>query len=558
MAISPAGNYVAFLGTRGNTRQLYLRALDSLEAKPIPGTEGALCTPFFSPDGQWLAFYVQGYLKKVFLEGGTPVTLSNATGMVGASWGDDGTIVFSELSKSGIEKISAAGGTPQNITQVDPSKGEANHRYPVLLPGSKAMLFAIGLSGRGKDVEIVVQRLDTGERRVLIQGGTYPSYVPTGHLVYVREGEMMAVPFDLKRLEVTGTPVPVAEAVRQSGMGASQFGLSALGSLVYVPGPPGRAQGNALVWVDRKGEPRPLEAPPRFYQYPRLSPDGQRVATTIRGLKDDVWIYDLPRGTMTRLTFEGNNTFPMWTPDGERLLFSSNRTGSPNLFWKPADGAGAEEQITKSEHFYQTGSVFSDGRLAFYAENHPTEGPDIWTISLGREHKPSLFLQTPSNESAPMISPDGRWLAYSSNESGRFEIYVREFPGPGGPPPVGPSSQGSQYSGSGPQGGKWQVSTEGGMEPVWARHGRDLFYRNGDKMMAVNIAAGLAFTAGSPRLLFEGKYERGPAAHANYDVSPDGQRFLMVKEGGFESPPSQINVVLNWFEDLKRRVPPRQ
>jgi Tol biopolymer transport system component/DNA-binding winged helix-turn-helix (wHTH) protein len=534
VALSPDGTRLAFLGTRGGTRQFFLRALDEMEAKPIPGTEGALCTPFFSPDGKWLAFYVQGYLKKVSLQGGPPITLCNATGMLGANWGDDDTIVFSELSRSGIAKVSAAGGTPQNITHVDTRKGEANHRYPVLLPGSKAMLFAIGLSGR-PEVEIVVQRLDTGERRVLIPGGTYPSYVPTGQLVYVREGTLMAAPFDLKRLAVAGVPVPVAEDIRQSGMGASQFGISPLGSLVYVPGVSGRLQGNTLGWVDRKGNFQPLEAPPRIYQYPRVSPDGQQIVSTIRGLKDDLWLYDIPRGTMTRFTFEGNNTGPLWTPDGKRILFSSNQAGSPNLFWKFADGAGPEEQITRSESFYLPGSVSSNSRLAFYAENHPAQNPDLWVVPLAGERKPSLFLQTAANESAPMISPNGDWLAYSSNESGRFEIYVRAFPGPSG---------------------KWQISTAGGMEPVWAPNGRELFYRNGDKMMAVDVTTGPAFTADHPRLLFEQKYEHGPATLADYDVSPDGQRFLMIKEGGQEAPPSQINVVVNFSEELKRRVPP--
>ena len=364
------------------------------------------------------------------------------------------------------------------------------------------MLFAIGLNGRGNEAQIAVQRLDTGERRVLVLGGTYPSYVPTGHLVYVREGQMMAVPFDLKRLEVTGAPLPVAEAVRQSGTGAAQFGLSALGSLVYVPGVPGRPEGNTLVWVDRKGDFQPLAAPPRVYFNPRLSPDSRQIAVTVQGLKADVWVYDIPRSTMTRLTFEGDNSAPLWTPDGKRILFFSNQAGSPNLFWRPADGASAEEQITKSERFHLPGSVSPDGKLAFYSENHPTQGLDLWVVPLGGERKPSLFLQTPSNESAPIISPDGRWLAYVSNESGRFEIYARPFSGPGG---------------------KWQISTEGGTEPVWARNGRELFYRNGDKMMAVDVnqsrdpgpfptgagsngAVPSAFTAGIPRLLFEKKY----------------------------------------------------
>ncbi len=548
VALSPAGNRVAFLGTHGGTRQLFLRDLDSLEAKPIPGTEGAFCTPIFSPDGQWLAFYAQGSLKKVSLQGGAPITLASINGMLGASWGTDDSIVFGNDVSSSISKVSAAGGTPQNITHVDPSKGEGNHRYPFLLPGAKAMLFAVGLNGRGNEAQIAVQRLDTSERKVLVQSGTYPSYVPTGHLVYIREGEMMAVPFDRGRLEVTGAPVPLSEAVRQSGQGAAQFGLSALGSLVYVPGVPGRAEGNTLGWVDRKGDFQPLAAPPRVYFYPRLSPDGRQIAVSVAGLKTDVWVYDIQRSTMTRLTFDGNNNAPLWTPDGKRILFLSNQAGAANLFWKTADGTGSDEQITQGEHFAWNGSVSPDGKLAFYSENHPTQSFDLWVVPLGGDprgtategRKPNLFLQTSANENYPTISPDGRWVAYVSNESGRFEIYVRPFPGPGG---------------------KWQVSTEGGAEPVWARNGRELFFRSADKMMAVEVnqsrdrEGAVAFSASAPRLLFEKTYMRSPIAYADYDVSPDGQRFLMVREGGNEPPPPQINVVLNWFEELKRRVP---
>jgi len=511
-----------------------LRSLDSLEAKPIPGTEGASCTPFFSPDGQWLGFYSQGYVKKVSLQGGTPVTLFSVSGLVGANWGRDGTIVFASPNFDGIGKVSASGGKVENITHVDVNNGEANHRYPVLLPGGKAMLFAIGLSGGGDQVQIAVYRFETGERRVLIKDGTYPIYVPTGHIVYIREGQMMAVPFDLRKLEITGSPVPIAETVRESGFGAAQFALSDLGSLAYVPGLAGSPSGNTLVWVDRNGEFQPLEAPPRLYMFPKISPDGRQLAVTVRALKDDIWIYDIPRDTISRLTFEGNNQAPAWAPDGKKILFLSNRTGSLNLFAKLSDGGGSEEQITKSEHFFLPGSISPDGRFTFYVENHPTLGQDIWMSPLAGDRRPSIFLQTPANESAPTISPDGRWLAYVSTESGRFEVYIRPFPGPGG---------------------KLQISREGGTEPVWARNGRELFYRNGNKMMVADIATTPSFNAGIPRLLFERRYERSPAVVANYDVAADGQHFLMVKEGGKEPPPSQINVVVNWFEELKEKAP---
>jgi Tol biopolymer transport system component len=258
--------------------------------------------------------------------------------------------------------------------------------------------------------------------------------------------------------------------------------------------------------------------------------------------KEDIWVYDLSRGTLTRLTFEGANSRPLWTPDGKRIAFRSDKLGLRNLFWKLADGTGAEEQLTKIEYFNNLGSVSPDGKLAFYNVIDPKNRRDIWMVPLEGERKPSVFLQTPFEEAGPKISPDGRWLAHTSNESGRIEIYVRAFPGPGG---------------------KWQISTEGGEEPLWARNGRELFYRTGDKMMAVDVnqsrdrngAVASGFSAGTPRLVFEGKYER-LLNEANFDISPDGQRFLMIKPSEQQAQAAmQIHVVLNWFEELKRRGP---
>jgi eukaryotic-like serine/threonine-protein kinase len=290
------------------------------------------------------------------------------------------------------------------------------------------------------------------------------------------------------------------------------------------------------VWVTRKGTEQPVTAPPRAYVFPRLSPDGRRVGVGITEQETQVWLYDLARETLTRFTFEGNvNLNAAWTPDGKRIAFQSNKEGPLNLFWQRADGSGGLERLTTSEYNNFPMSWSPDGQLLAFVEVNPTTGYDIWVLQLS-DRKAQPFLRTPFNESVPRFSPDGRWLAYVSNESGRWEVYVLAYPGPGG---------------------KWQISTEGGTEPVWNSNGQELFYRSGDKMMAVDIATRPSFTAGKPRVLFEGRYNPAPGTTPNYDVSPDGQRFLMIKpsEASEAAAPTQINVVLNWFEELKRRVP---
>jgi len=391
------------------------------------------------------------------------------------------------------------------------------------------------------DYSIVVQRLDTGERKVLVQGSG-ARYVPTGHLVYYLAGNILAVPFDLERLEVTGSPAPVVEGVGVEGVTVGlvtdpygHFTFSSSGSLVYVFGS-ARAARHTLVSVDRKGTVQPLSAPPRAYETPRLSPDGQRLALVIREENPDIWTYELARETLTRLTFEpGEDETPVWMPDGKRLAFAGVRSGTGKLLSKLADGAGAEEELLAIRGGHRHANSWSpDGQfLAFEEQLASGTGRDIFVLSLKADRKPIPFLQAPFNEWQAAFSPDGRWLAYASEESGKTEVYVQAYPGPSG---------------------KWQISTEGGVEPVWARSGQELFYRNGNKMMAVEIRTQPAFNAGTPRLLFEGEYASVPWA-ANYDVSADGQRFLMLRPDEEQAAATQINVVLNWFEELKRRVP---
>ena len=530
VALSPDGSLMVY----GANEQLYLRAMDQLESRPISGTEGA-DGPFFSSDGQWVGFTAGNKLKKVAISGGAPMTLSDDANLHGATWGTDDAIIFAPSSGiRGLYQVSAGGGTPVLLTTPDFQNGEISHPWPQLLPGGGAVIYTVGAGGSWDDAQIVVEQIETRERRVLIEGGTHGRYIPTGHLVYARANTLMAVPFDLARLEVTGSPVPVVEGVMQgANSGVAHFAFSDLGSLVYVPGGTQDIE-RTLVWVNRQGEVEPLAAPPRTYDDPRLSPDGGRLAVQIFGATSDVWIYDILRKTMTRLTFEGSNDGPLWTPDGQRVTFDSTRAGGPgSLFWKPADGSGAAEQLTTTSQYRNIATSWSpDGKMLAFSESGVN---DIWVLPFEGESKPQPFLQTPFLEGAARFSPDGRWVAYTSNESGRFEIYVQPFPGPGG---------------------KWQISTEGGTEAVWAGNGQELFYRNGEQMLAVDITTQPAFSAGSPELLFEGQYFNDSSVGypaANYDVTPDGQRFLMIREEQPEVP--QINVVLNWFEELKRLVP---
>jgi Tol biopolymer transport system component/tRNA A-37 threonylcarbamoyl transferase component Bud32 len=541
MALSPDGTHLAYVAIQSGTQQLYLRAMDSLDAKLIPGAEGAT-EPFFSPDGQWLGFFAGGKLKKVSVSGGAAITLSGAeTFHNGASWGSQGTIIFGTATEP-LKQVSDAGGAPQSLTRLE--KGETRHRWPEFLPGGKAVLFAAGNGANWSGAQIAAQSVLTGERRNLVQGGMYPHYAPSGYLVYVQGGTLMAVPFDPQRLTTTGAAVPVVEGVLQSAnSGAAWYSISATGSLVYALGSTQATQ-RRLVWVNRNGAEQPLAAPAHSYETPRISPDGRRVSVDIREQGSQVWVFDLARETLTRLTFEGNtNQNPAWTPNGKRIAFQSNKEGSVfNLFWLLADGSGGLERLATSEYLQAPNSWSPDGQLLTFTELSPTTGWDIWVLRLGdpsassgQVGKSQPFLRTQFTEGAPRFSPDGRWLAYVSDESGRFEIYVQPYPGPGG---------------------KWQISTEGGTEPAWNHNGRELFYRSGDKMMAVDIATQPGFAAGKPRMLFEGPYVRTAATIPTYDVSPDGQRFLMLKPSeSAGGAPTQINVVLNWFEELKQKVP---
>ena len=557
LALSPDGKSLVFSATKGGKQQLYLRALDRLEATPMPGTESGN-SPFFSPDGHWLGFWqgtavvgTIGDLKIVPLNGGPAVTICKTGPLYGASWGPNDAVVFANQVDGGLWRVPAGGGNPQPLTTVDTKDGEFGHRLPQLLPGGQAVLYTIVKTRyRWDDAQIAVRSLVTNEQKVLIKNAADARYVPTGHLVYLREGTLMAVPFDLARLETTGSPVGLIENVLQdenstsvSGdTGAGQFSLSESGSLVYLPGGIVPDREESLFWVDRNGKAEEIPVSPRPFYAPRLSPDEQQLTFSTLGIMNQsVWTYGTSRGGLSRLTTEGQNLMAIWTPDGKRVTFSSGTAGPQNLFWKPADGSGPAERLTTSEHVQRASSWSPDGRTLAFLEILSDVNIDIWTLSFENGAvKTRPFLQSPSLKRWAEFSPDGRWLAYGSNESGRDEVYVQPFPGPGG---------------------RQQVSTEGGREPAWAHNGREMYYLapglNGAlKMMAVDVALQPTFTAGKPRVLFEGRFNSA-AYIRNYDVTLDGRRFVLcqTKEQPPAPPLTEMVLVQNWFEELKQKVP---
>ena len=534
LAVSPDGKQLVYVAGAGGAYQIYARPMDSFDAKAILGTEAGT-EPFFSPDSQWIGYFARGKLRKVPITGGASVTLCDAPDPRGGTWASDGTIVFAPSTSGALFVISAEGGSPRPLTTLDWGKGEGTHRWPEFLPGGKAVFFnATMYNAQSATAPLSLYVSKTGERRDLIQTGMNARYAPSGHLLFSQGGTLMAAPFDPERLQITGAAVPIVEGVLQaSSTGATQYSFSDNGDLVYIPGSSQAVERSRLVWVDRKGTEQPIAAPERSFVRPRVSPDGHRLAVTIADSGNQIWTYDIVRETLTRLTFNGNNSLdPVWTMDGKRIAFESGSPG--NLFWQPADGSGKAERLATSEHGQIPVSWSPDGQVLAFVDLSPDTGRDIWTLRLS-DRKQQAFLQTPFGEGAPVFSPDGHWLVYGSDESGRQEIYVQPYPGPGG---------------------KWQISTEGGTEPVWNPNGREVFYRQGNKMMAVDVATRQAFSAGKPSVLFERQYApSGTLSSRNYDVSPDGRRFLMVKTLEQEQPIAQINIVLNWFEELRQKAP---
>jgi serine/threonine protein kinase/Tol biopolymer transport system component len=565
IAIAPDGNTIVFSalnpgvsvapGARflpASFYKLYRRALDQSESVAIPGTEGAI-GPFFSPDGQWVGFWADGKLKKVAIGGGPAFTICDAPapssrGVWGASWSSRDTIILA-LPLGDLMQVPAKGGTPEVFVKHDREKGE-RYSTPEFLPDGKTLLYTARTSDNWADAQILA-RLDTGEQRVLIQGGADARYVPTGHLLYMQNGVLMAVPFDVGRVQLAGPPVAMLDGVMQAvnepnsayetGMG--QFAVSASGNLITASGGIFPPNVYTLLRVDRDGKETEVSAPKGGYLGQRISPDGRKLAVykprdTSR--VSDIWVLDLKTGSVTRLTSQGPNAWPVWSPDGMRLLFESG-LGGTQILSIAADGSGAAETVLTGKGALSPTS-WSVGTLAYIETREGNH--QIWTRPMSGNSVPELFSDSKFNSQDPQFSPDGRWMVYASNETGSHEIWVRAFPGPGE---------------------KYPISDGGGFGPVWARNQGELFYlapKPSGKMamMAVEITHGPAnsrpgFKHGPARQLFEGDYVSTSPVRS-YDVTPDSQHFIMLR---YVPPPDQrvtrLTVVLNWFDELRRRAP---
>ncbi|HET9386064.1 MAG TPA: hypothetical protein VFO67_13015, partial [Gemmatimonadales bacterium] len=483
-------------------------------------------------------------LKRVASAGGpaVPITRLDGAGR-GATWGPDETIVFATSTNlTGLQMVSAAGGKPTVLTKPDAGRGEADHYWPEFLPGGQAVLFTVFSTTGPDNNQVAVLDLRSGMHKILVRG-TGAQYVPSGHLVYVAAGTLLAVPFDLDRLEVRGTPVPVEPAILTTSAGAAIFDVSGNGTLVYLSAT--RAiDARTLVWVDRGGREEILDDRPRAYIYPQLSPDRTKVAIAILDQERDIWILDLRRQNLTRLTTHpGDDRYPVWAPDGQRLVWDSTRTGAYNLYWQAADGSGDVERLTESPNTQASHTFTPDGKRLLLREDKPGTLQDLVVLELDGKRRVTPLLNGPYNERNAEISPDGKWMAYESDESGQFEVYVRPFPD------VNKS--------------KSKISTGGGRQPLWSADGRELFYRDlRGAVVGVTVkAVADTFEPGAPVTLVPPGYYSGSGGifGRTYDVSADGKRFLMIKEANdsknADAPTPTITVVQNWFEELKRLVP---
>jgi Tol biopolymer transport system component/predicted Ser/Thr protein kinase len=544
--LSPDGTRLAY----ASKWRLYTRRLDQAQSTELVVASEEILSPFFSPDGKWVAFFLPGKLMKVSVESGAQVKLCDVDpvhmgGSTGGSWAGD-YIIAALAPTGGLWRIPAAGGRPQPVTAVDHERGEVTHRWPQILPGGKAVLFTAHTKTMGGFDEATIEAVDlrNGRRKTLLRGGAHARYLPSGHLVFMRRNTLFAVPFDLDRLEVRGSPSAVLDGITNiNTTGDAYFDFSQTGTFIYDGVEGSRPAGVIANWMDALGHLQPLVTRPGSYSRPRLSPDGQRLAMRVSDPSGmDIWVYDVQRDTRIRLT-DGSTApdSPVWTPDGRFVVFDDLQTGG--MFWSRADGGGKPQRLTRSKNVQQPYSVSPDGkRLAFMEQG--SSGFDLWTVPIRGDGvtlqagAPEPFLQTPFDERHGAFSPDGRWLAYSSNETGAFEVYVRAFPD---------------------RGEKWQVSNGGGVTPVWSPAGHELFYRTEDQriIVASYTVTGDSFRSDKPRQWSEQRPAKvSGRTGANFDVAPDGKRLAVLMSPGGGPEPHHVIFLENFFDEIRRRLKP--
>jgi serine/threonine-protein kinase len=549
--LSPDGTVVAFVGrTAANTSpQLYVRRLDQLDAVALPGTDNAE-SPFFSPDGEWLAFFASGKLKKIAATGGAVVTLCDAPAGRGGAWGEDGTIVFSPgvSLATRLWRVASTGGTPVPLT---PESDTPQARWPQILPDGKSVLFTSSRTAADfSDADLVLQSLSGDGVKIVQRGGFYGRYVFSGHLLYVHDGKLWAVPFDLDRLAVSGSPVAVIEGVTSNAAnGAAQVAVSTTGTLVYQPGL--GSSGVPIDWMDHAGKTTSLRSTPANWTALQFAPDGRRLALQINvvGSGAGIWVYEWDRDAFTRLTSEpGNHAHPIWTPDGRRIVFAStpDNQGPLNLYWRRADGVGELQRLTESASGHLPSSWHPSRQLLAFTQLNSQTNFDVMILPMHGDETagwkpgtPTVFINSGFDEREAMFSPDGRWIAYQSNASGRNEIYVRPYPGPGG---------------------QWQISTNGGVSPTWSRTAKEIFFGTPSQQIMVSAydIDGDAFRAEKPRLWSNARFKtRG--TFRPFDLHPDGTRFALAPAAPTLGDAAQdhVTMIFNVFDELRRIAPNR-
>ncbi|MBX3404905.1 MAG: serine/threonine-protein kinase [Phycisphaeraceae bacterium] len=550
VAVSPDGAAVAYIAGASPDTHLMVRRMDDPEARVVPGTRGAE-SPTFSPDGGRIAFFADGRLKRVALSGGAPVPLAAAPRPQGACWAADECIYFVPDWARGLHRVHAATDNAQAERVADPdlAAGELAHIAPDVLPGGRhALIAAYGGAGRSASMDetsIMAIDLRTLLRKPLIHTGANPRYAPTGHLLFTRNGTLLAAPFDPDRLEVLGKPVEVQRGILGNALGGSaHVAFGAEGTLAFAPG---RVVGvdHALVLASRAGgpvQPLPFRGP---YVAPALAPAGpRRIVVQALGPTDQLWLIDLESGTSSQLTFHADNSCPVWSPDGTVLAFRSNMGGRAEIYRMPADGSGAPEQVFGSDLVPTPTSFSPDGTLLVFTQLRPAGGAEIWCVRIDDPASARPVVQLAASAWGGAISPDGRFLAFVSDQSGRPEVFVQPMAAAGAPNPQ-----------------RWQVtggaagSAGGGAAPVWSRAGGELYYRNGDQVICSRFAVEPVFQLGKPRVVATGAFLSPTAHSANYDAAADGQSVLLVAQDEGDTPTRELGVVLNWFDHLRALAP---
>lgn len=527
--------------------ELYERRLDAPDALRLAAAAG-LRNPIYSPDSQSLLMpdYVKGMLVKVPLGGGARVPVAPVDMFFRGEWSTDGYIYVTNQLIGGVVRVPEDGGPVEPVTEIDAAKHERSHRFAAMLPGGRAMLLTVasGDIATYDEARIDVADLVTKKRKTVITGGTYARYSPSGHIVYARAGSLFAVPFDERALTTSGAPVKVLDGVLMStNIGTAYYDISPNGDLAYAVGP-AESGGRTLHWVDRQGRSTALPLPARPYLNPRLSPDGRRLAIEIEGANHDFYVYDFDRGILSKFTTDGTSHAPIWSPDGRQIAYRTWKGGAMTMARMPADRSAPEQRLVNFKAWQSAVSFSPDAKYLAFDQYDRTsnDGGDIWVMPLEGGLEPQAVVKTPFPEGGAKFSPDGRWLLYSSMESGRSEVYVQAWPGPGA---------------------KVQISSEGGTDAMWRRDGAEIFYRADSAMVAVPVSiGGRTLHAGKPHRLWTGEYFQGLSSscgwrgtsRTSYDISPDGERFLMIKDADMQLYATKINVIVNWVEELKRTM----